>query len=141
MHNKGFIISTDAFIGLSMLAFIVVISFFYLSTITLTSWNTIDLINTTRDEVTVLEKQQVLENAIKQSSADLILSKLNATPDSQCFELSIFSENNLDIPILYTLKTGCTKNYTHLVVADRTVVVNTDTNVEFYIAKLGGWYK
>ena len=141
MQIKGFIITIDAFMGLSMLAFIIVISFFYLSTVSLTSWNTIDLINTTRDEVVVLEKQQVLENAMKQSSADLILSKLNATPDSHCFELSIFSEDNLDIPVLYALKTGCTKDYAQLVVADRTFIVNTDTNVEFYVAKLGGWYK
>jgi len=141
MQTKGFIISTDAFIGLSMLAFIVVIAFFYLSTVSLTSWNTIDLIDASRDEITVLEKQQVLENAIKQSSADLILSKINATSDAYCFELSIFSQNNLDVPMLYAIKTGCTKNYEQLVVADRTLVVNTDTNIEFYIAKLGGWYK
>ena len=141
MHNKGFIITTDAFIGLSMLAFIIVISFFYLSTVSMTSWNTVDLINLTRDEITVLEKQLVLEDAIKQSSADLILSKINATPDAYCFELSIFSGTNLDVPVLYALKTGCTKNYSQLVAADRTFVVNSDTNVEFYIAKLGGWYK
>jgi len=141
MHNKGFIISTDAFLGLSMLAFIIVISFFYLSTVDQSSWNTVDLIDLTRDEITFLEKQQILENAIKQSSADLILSNLNATPNSPCFELSIFSETNLSVPMLYALKTGCTKNYSQLVVADRTLVVNTDTNVQFYIAKLGGWYK
>jgi len=141
MPSKGFIISTDAFIGLSMLALIVVISFSYISTVSLTSWNTIDLIDTTRDEVTVLEKQSILENAMKQSSADLILSKLNATPDSHCFELSIFGENNLDIPVLYALKTGCTKDYEQLVVADRTFIVNTDSNIQVYVAKLGGWYK
>ena len=137
---KGFIITTDAFIGLSLLTFIVVISFFYLSTVSLTSWNTVDLINMTRDEITVLEKQQVLEDAIKQSSVDLILSKINATPDSHCFELSIFPETNLIVPKLYALKTGCTKNYDQLVVANRTVIVNSDTNIEFYVAKLGGWY-
>ena len=141
MQNKEFIISTDAFIGLSMLAFIVVISFFYLSTVSLTSWNTIDLIDTVRDEAIVLEKQQVFEDAIKQSSIDLVLSKLNATSDQFCFELSVFAESNLDVPVLYAIKTGCTKNYEQLVVADRTVVVNTDTDVDFYIAKLGGWYK
>ena len=141
MQSKGFIITTDAFIGLSMLAFIIVISFFYLSTVSLTSWNTVDLINLTRDEITVLEKQLVLEDAIKQGSADLVLSKINATPDAYCFELSLFSGANLDVPVLYALKTGCTKNYAQLVVADRTFIVNSDTNVEFYIAKLGGWYK
>ena len=141
MQTKGFIISTDAFIGLSMLAFIVVISFFYLSTVSLTSWNTIDLIDVTRDEIIVLEKQQILEDAIKQSSADLVLSKLNATPDQYCFELSIFAQSNLDVPMLYAIKNGCTKNFDQLVVADRTVVVNTDTNLQFYIAKMGGWYK
>jgi len=141
MQIKGFIISTDAFIGLSMLAFIVVISFFYLSTVSLTSWNTIDLIDTVRDEVVVLEKQQVLENIVKQGSIDLVLSKLNATSDQFCFELSVFAQGNLDVPVLYAIKTGCTKNYEQLVVADRTVIVNTGDDVEFYIAKLGGWYK
>ena len=141
MQTKGFIISTDAFIGLSMLAFIVVIAFFYLSTVSLTSWNTIDLIDASRDEITVLEKQQVLENAIKQSSADLILSKINSTYDSHCFEVSIFNQNNLSVPIIYALKTGCTKNYSQLVVANRTIVVNSDNNIEFYVVKIGGWYK
>ena len=74
MHNKGFIITTDAFIGLTLLALITVISFFYLSTVVQSSWNTVDLINLARDEATVLEKQQIFENAIKQSSADLLLS-------------------------------------------------------------------
>ena len=141
MHSKGFIISTDAFIGLSMLAFIVLISFFYLSTVSLNSWNTVDLINLTRDEASVLEKQFVFENAVKQSSADLILSKINATPDSHCFEVSIFAETNLNVPTIYALKTGCTKSYDQLVVANRTFIVNTDTNIGFYIAKLGAWYK
>lgn len=141
MHNKGFIITTDAFIGLTLLALITVISFFYLSTVVQSSWNTVDLINLARDEATVLEKQQIFENAIKQSSADLLLSKLNATADSHCVEVSIFSESNLTVPTLYALKTGCTKNYSQLVIADRSVIVNNGIDVDFYVAKVGVWYK
>ena len=61
MQIKGFIITIDSFIGLSMLAFIIVISFFYLSTVSQTSWNTVDLIDTTRDEVVVLKNNKFLK--------------------------------------------------------------------------------
>ena len=140
MNRGGFIISTDAFIGLSLLAFIVVISFFYLSTTNSTAWNMVDLINLSRDEATVLEKQMVLENSIKQSSADLIISKLNATSNSFCFEVTIFSKDNLDIPILYALKTGRTKKFDRFIATNRTVVVNNGGSVDFYIAKIGVWH-
>ncbi len=141
MRSRGFIISADAFLAITLLAVLASIAFFYLSTVSFTAWDNIDLINAVRDEAIVLEKQQVFENAIKQQSADPLLSKLNSTPNAFCFEVSIFSEDNLDIPIIYVSKTGCTKNFSELVVANRTIVSNSDTSVGFYIAKVGGWYK
>jgi ABC-type amino acid transport substrate-binding protein len=141
MRAKGFIISTDAFIALTLLAFLAVVSFFYLSTITSTSWNTIDLINTARDEAIFLEKQQIFEDAIKQQSSDILLDKVNATPNAYCIEISIFNENNLTVPMLYVLKSDCTKGFSDLATSDRTIVVNSGNNVSFYVAKIGVWYK
>ena len=140
MNKNGFIISVDAFLSMTLLAFIILISFFYLSTISLSSWNSVDLINMARDEATVLEKNSSFSNAVSIGSAEEILSNLNATPEKFCFEVSI-SRQGVSVPILGTKKSGCVKSFTELYSVQRTFVVKDTTNVYFYVAKIDVWYK
>jgi hypothetical protein len=134
--NKGFIISTDSFLGLTLMAFIILIAIFYISIISLDSWNSIDLINTSRDEIALLEKNNVLKNSITQASNELIIEKLNETTQNICFEVSIYEYGNT-FPDLIAKKSGCVKNTDELFIVNRSFV--TDTN--FYTAKIESWYK
>ena len=139
--SRGFVITTDAFIALTLLSIIVVLSFSYISQINLSSWDSIDLMSYARDESVVLEKSLALENSIKQASSELILVGISSSPDQFCSEVSIFAESNLDNPMLYAIKPGCTKTFSELVVVQRTIVVADSANSGFYVARVGAWYK
>ncbi len=138
--NRGFIISSDAFIGLTVLAFLILVSLSYVAQVNIDSWNNIDLINSARDLSTVLEKNLVFENAIKQQSSELIQQNINESLQSICFEARIYSSTDLNTPILGALKADCTKSFSELVSVERTIIVN-DSNVSFYVAKMEAWYK
>lgn len=136
MNKKGFIISTDSFLGLTIIAFVIVISLFYLSQVNLSSWSSIYLIDSARDVSIVLEKSDTLKNSVLLNSNELITQKLNATPDNICFEVNIFdSENNF--PKLIALKSGCSKVFSKMFSVDRSFVVDSN----FYLAKIEAWYK
>ena len=145
LHNifgcKGFILTSDAFLGLTLLALLIVVSFGYVSQINPMVWNNVDLINAGRDVSITFEKSNVFENTIKQSSSELLLDKLDATPNSFCFEINIFEEANLTVPKINVMKAGCTKSFDEFVVVNSSLVVNNNDDVEFYLVSVGVWYK
>jgi len=141
MGVRGFVLSVDSFIGITLLSLIVLSSFMYLSQISSSEWNAVDSTNISRDELTVLDKTLILENAIKEGSAELITAALNSSPSAYCFELSVFDQNNTSYPKIYALKAGCTKSFSDISVAERSIVVNDYNVMNFYIARIGVWYK
>ncbi|MBT4191776.1 MAG: hypothetical protein HOE11_00560, partial [Candidatus Diapherotrites archaeon] len=86
MNDKGFILTFDSFLGVVLLFFLFLASFFYISQVNFDSWNSIDLIDLARDELTVLEKNGVFENAILGNSSELIRQNINSAPNPICFE-------------------------------------------------------
>jgi hypothetical protein len=140
-RQKGFILSSDAFLGLTLLALLIVVSFGYISQINPSVWNNIDLINAGRDLSITFKKSDVFTNAIKLSSAELLFDKLDSTPNSFCFEVNIFAESNLDVPIINAMKAGCIKSFDEFVVINNSLVVNNNDEVSFYLVKVGVWYK
>lgn len=136
MNKNGFVISTDSFLGLTIIAFVIIASLFYLSQINFSSWNSVYLINSARDVAIVLEKSDSFKNSVFLNSSELITEKLNATPDSKCFEVSIFGENYVD-PKIVSLKPGCVKLFREKFSIDRSFVVDNN----FYLAKVEVWYK
>ncbi len=140
MKNKGFIISSDAFLGLTLLSILILISISYISQVDTNSWNNIDLINAGRDLSIVLDKSGVLEDAIKQSSTEVLSNKLVTTQNNICFEVNVFNEENLGVPMMSSIKAGCVKNYSELVVVNRSFVVE-DNTLDFYLVKVEAWYK
>lgn len=136
MNKNGFIISTDSFLGLTAIAFIIIISFFYLSQISLYSWDSVHLINSARDVSIVLEKSNSLQNSVLLNSNELITQKLNSTPENICFEVLIF-ESDSSNPKMIALKSGCVKFFREKFAVDRSFIVQDD----FYLAKVQAWYK
>jgi hypothetical protein len=140
-NRRGFILSSDAFLGLTLLALLIVVSFGYISQINPSVWNNVDLINAGRDLSITFKKSDVFTNAIKQSSSELLLDKLDSTPNSFCFEINIFEESNTNVPLINAMKAGCIKSFDELVVINNSLVVNNNADVDFYLVKVGVWYK
>jgi hypothetical protein len=139
MSERGFVITVDAFLSVTMIVLFIILSFFYLSKVNLSSWNSVDLKTMTSDELTVLEKSLVFEDALKRGSSELILSSLNSTPIGYCFEATLFSQSFS--PIIHTIKAGCTKNATNIASNERVIIVPTDSTPLIYVARVEGWVK
>jgi hypothetical protein len=138
VSNKGFIITIDSFVSVTLMLFIIVASFFYLSQVSLTSWNSVALRNAVFSELAVLEKDSILERAVVQSSSEELLSALDLSPQNYCFEVVVFDEN-VSSPLVHALKTGCVKTAKETVSAERTFVVVENESASFYVARGIGW--
>lgn len=141
MRNRGFLISLDAFLSLTINMLLIFMAFFYLSQISTTSWNSVDLKLIVMDQLAVLEKSGTLESSVKQKSSEPILSSLNMTPYPLCFEVLVFNDENLSVPAIHVVKAGCQKNFTELSVVERALVVVHNSDVNFLIARVSGWKK
>jgi hypothetical protein len=140
LKSKGFILTFDAFLGLTLLAVLIIVSFGYVAQVNPIVWNNIDLINAGRDVSITFEKSNVFSNAIKQNSSELLVDKLDATPNSFCFEINIFESANLYVPKINVIKAGCNKNFDEFVVVNSSLVVNNGS-LDFYMVGVGVWYK
>ena len=136
MNNKGFIISTDSFLGLTLLSLIIIFSLFYLSQLNVFAWDSVTLIDSARDLSTILEKSKTFENSVRLESSELIVEKLNATQERICFEVTIFEKNSLN-PKLISTKAGCSTQSSEKFSVDRSFVLDSN----FYLAKIEAWYK
>lgn len=140
INNKGLFISTDSFVGLILVFILILTSMVFLSQVSFNSWNSIDLINAVRDEATVLEKNMVFEDSIKQNSSEIISLNLINSPSAFCFDVAIFRSSDLELPIISTIKPGCVKYAKEISSIERTIVINQNGVIDFYIARVSGWY-
>jgi hypothetical protein len=140
LKNNGFVITSDAFLGLTLLFLLILVSLSYISQVSFVAWNNIDLINSARDLSIVLDKSNVFENSILLNSSELLLDELNSTPNSFCFEINIVPENS-SVPVLSVLKTGCSKNFDELIVVNRSIIVNNNNVFSFFVVKTEAWFK
>ena len=140
MNENGFIITIDSFLGITLLFVLLVMAYFFFSQVSLDAWNNIDLRNSVNDEATVLTKTFIFENAINQSSSEVISMAINTMPPNLCLEVTIM--NSIDYsPLLHATKSSCVKSNKDVVAVNRNVSVRNDSRVNFYIAKVEGWYK
>ncbi len=137
-NEKGFIITVDSFISTTLVLVFVLVSFYYLSNISLNAWNTVDARTLAFDEGAVLEKSNALENSVKLVSSEPLLNSLNSTPSGYCFEATVF-DSTMSTPIIHAIKTGCVKNSTKLISIDRAFVVRENAISSFYIARVDVW--
>jgi len=137
--EKGFVMTVDAFLSITLIAIFVLLAFGYISLIKLDSWDSVDLKNSCSDVISILDKTDLLNDAIASYSTENISSILNSTPNNICFELTMFNRD-LDV-ILHSIKTGCTKNSTQTFSVERSIVSNINGSVSFFIARIEGWFK
>ena len=134
-------LSSDAMISLTLFFFLVMVSFFYISQMSVTAWDSADLLNAARDQATVLEKSGALASAVQQGSSGEMLVVLNSTPGVFCFEVTVFGSSNFYDPEIHVIKSGCTKSYSTMVSSERSFAVRDGAQVSFYVARVDGWFK
>ena len=136
--RKGFIITVDSFLGLTLMAVFMMLSLVYLSLVSLDSWNSIDLKDSCSDLVSILEKEGVIDRALLSSSSEEASFFINSTPQSSCFELVVF--DSLGDSVIHAIKTGCVKNSSSVFSVERSIVLN-DEEINFFIVRVNGWFK
>jgi hypothetical protein len=139
LNKKGFVITIDSFLSITLVAIFVMLAFGYLSLIKLDSWNSIDLKNSSSDLISILDKTNTFQNALLSSSTEGVSSILNSTPNNICFESTVFNSDSTIV--LHLIKTGCTKDSTQVYSVERSIVLNDNGNVSFFIARIEGWFK
>jgi hypothetical protein len=137
--EKGFIITVDSFLAITIVAVFMILAFGYLSLVRIDSWNSVDLKNSCSDLASVLLKSDSINNALLGSTTEQISSVLNSTPSNVCFEVIVFDDSSS--VVLHTIKTGCTKNSVQVFSAERSVVLNEDSDISFFVARVNGWFK
>lgn len=137
MREKGFVITIDAFLGMTVLVILLALSLYFISQANLLSYNSVDLRNSANDLGAVLEKSGALRNAVLSSSSEGIVEIINATQSSYCAEVVVF--DSFEVPLVGALKTGCIKNSQSVLSVKRTFVVNRDGNISGYYARIGVW--
>ncbi len=140
VDSRGFVITVDSFLGATLILLFIIISFFYLSNVSLSSWNQVDLRNIVNDEAAVLEKTLALEYAVNQSSSDVLLSMINESAPNICFEVTIIDPST-SLPLVHSLKTGCVKNASEVASVERSFVARSSGSVSFFVARVEGWIK
>jgi hypothetical protein len=139
VSNKGFIITVDSFLGITLVAVFMILALVYLSLIRLDSWNSVDLKDSCSDLVSIMEKKGVIIDALLSSSSERISLVLNSTPSNKCFELIIFDDSSNNV--IHSIKTGCVKNSTSVFSVERSIVLNDGSSVSFFVARINGWFK
>lgn len=137
--EKGFIITVDSFLALTLVAVFVILAFGFISLVRIDSWNSVDLKNSSSDVSSILKSTGTINDALLSSSTEGILEILNATPGNICFESMIFdSDSNI---VLHSIKTGCIKNSTQVFSSERLIVLNESGATSFFISRVNGWFK
>lgn len=137
--EKGFIITVDSFLGITLVAIFVIMAFGFISLIRVDSWNSVDLKNACSDLSSILESENIISNALLSYSTEGILEVLDLTPSNICFESIIFdSDSNI---VLHSIKTGCVKSSNQVFSTERSIVQNNGGTVSFFISRINGWFK
>lgn len=137
--KKGFIITVDSFLGITLAFIFVILAFGFVSLVQIDSWNSIDLKNSVSDLSSIFESQNIISIALLSYSTEGVLDILNATPPSVCFESIVF-DSELSI-VLHSIKTGCNKNSNQVLSAERLIVVNDGVSISFFVSRVNGWFK
>ena len=141
ISSKGFIISLDALVALSVLLSVLMLSSFYLSQAQYTAKNGIILKENAIDILSTLEKNGVLEEAVATDKPAPIRSFLNKLPDSICADLSIYNSTDLNSAVMDVLRPGCQKNFTESATLNGSFIVQEANDANFYIARSTVWFR
>jgi len=138
MNNKGFVISIDAMLALSVMLVLFIAAAFYLAQVKSSATPSLFLKEFSMDTGMVLEKTSLLKNAIEKNSSTELSSFLNKLPKNVCLEVSIFNKDNLESAEITVLKSGCNADYSEKTSIKRGFLAGSPP--EFYIARISAWH-
>ncbi len=139
--EKGFIISFEAIIALLVFAVLIGTSVFYLEQSVPEARNSLLLKETASDTLTVLDKTTILQDAIDNRSSLGINSFFARLPYNKCAEVIIYNESDLNTAILSVLRQDCEKTFDELATVKRGFFIESNGNLDFYIAELNMWVR
>ena len=129
---KGFVITLDAVLALLLMLTILLTITSTFSKVSSESWGNVHLRQLSFDTLTILEKSNMLNNAIKSNSSAEISDFLSReTPNNICMVLKIFRGQEANFIIA---KGGCEQK-SEFQIARRSFVVDK----EFYFAEISTW--
>ena len=138
-QKKGFIISLDALVALLVFAVMLGSSAFYFGQVRFEAGGSVLLKEVASDALTVLDKTNVLQNAVEEGTGSEIRSFLGRLPYNQCAEVLVYSNADLGNASLSVLRQGCEKTFGELATVKRSFFVESNGNLGFYIAVLKMW--
>ena len=141
ISGKGFIISLDALVALSILLSVLMLSSFYLGQAQYSAANSLILKENAADILSTLEKNGALEEAVATDKPAPIRSFLNKLPDSICADLSIYGSTDLNSAVMDVLRPGCRKNFTDSATLNGSFIVQEGSDANFYIARAMVWFR
>ncbi|MCK4884161.1 MAG: hypothetical protein KAS30_04780 [Candidatus Diapherotrites archaeon] len=141
MKENGFIISLDALIAALVLITIISISVFNLGQIDYSERNNLILKQNAMDFLTVIEKNNYLEDSIINNRTNEIRIYMNKLPNSICFDLGIYSNSDYENPVLSLLKSGCVSDFSDSATLNRSFIVRQNEKLEIYFARVTVWHK
>ena len=140
MKHKGFIISFDGMLALSVTLILFIAAAYYLARVESSAVSSVSLREFSMDVATVLEKSEMLERAVERDSAAEIRSLVNKMPESICLEVKIYSSDDLENADIIVLRGGCTAEYEERTSAKRSFLAGS-WNPSLHLAEVGAWYK
>lgn len=137
--RKGIVFSIDALIAFTLMFTIILITASYLSGVTYEARNSLVLKENALDIVTVLEKNGEFENAVQTNQINQLRSYINKLPSSVCSNIEIFQENDLGNPVMSVLRPGCKQNFSDSATINRSFIVQSGTDANFFIGRATVW--
>jgi len=138
---RGFVISFDALLALTLLLIVLLLTNSYLSGVEFGAKNSLTLKQNAMDIATVLEKSGEFEWAVQNNKVNQIRSYINKLPNSVCAEVKIFSDNDYSTPALSVLRPGCTKDFDDSATINRGFVERSSGNTNFYVGRVITWLR
>lgn len=141
MNKKGFLISFDALLALMIFFIMFAMSTAFLSEVKFEAKNSVLLKERAMDAITILEKNDYLKQATEENDPKAIRRFLNRLPNSFCAQISVFGENDFSSPQMTVLRQDCEKTGSDLATINRSFVVKTGYDAEFFTARITAWQK
>jgi hypothetical protein len=134
MHKKGVVLTLDAIFALIVAVLMILWTLQYLANITTPAYNKQALSRLGQDALTVMEKENILRDAMETGSISHIIHFFNSTPEQICHNLTIKYLGQTTM--LAVTKIGCDTN-TEPVIARRAFI---SYDRQIYFAELQSWY-
>lgn len=143
MNSRGIIISVDALLAILIVLSLLGLATFYFGQIGFEAQNSLYLKKVGMDVLSVMEKNEVLEDIIENDTIVLAKPFLEALPHNICGEIKIYEYNDTETVKLSTVKKDCKKSKQEIASIKRSFVrkLGSSANVQVYLAEVNTWQR